>query len=48
MTGGGALIRMGCHPLVAVLYLKQVEARARGETVRAVAVTADVGNVAAA
>lgn len=47
MTGGGALIRMGCHPLVAVLYLKQVEARARGETVRAVAVTADVGNVAA-
>ena len=47
MTGGGALIRMGCHPLAAVLYLKQVEARARGETVRAVAVTADVGNVAA-
>jgi predicted dehydrogenase len=47
MTGGGALIRMGCHPLAAVLYLKQVEARARGETIRAVAVTADVGNVAA-
>ncbi|MGA7431528.1 MAG: Gfo/Idh/MocA family oxidoreductase [Xanthobacteraceae bacterium] len=47
MTGGGALIRMGCHPLAAVLYLKKVEARARGETIRAVAVTADVGNVAA-
>jgi predicted dehydrogenase len=47
MTGGGALIRMGCHPLAAALYLKQVEARARGETIRAVAVTADVGNVAA-
>jgi predicted dehydrogenase len=47
MTGGGALIRMGCHPLAAVLYLKQVEARARGETIRATAVTADVGNVAA-
>jgi predicted dehydrogenase len=47
MTGGGALIRMGCHPLSAVLYLKQVEARARGESIRAVAVTADVGNVAA-
>jgi predicted dehydrogenase len=47
MTGGGSLIRMGCHPLSAVLYLKQVEARARGETVRAAAVTADVGNVAA-
>src|ERR1700752_1730566 len=24
-TGGGSLIRMGCHPLSAVLYLKQVE-----------------------
>jgi predicted dehydrogenase len=46
-TGGGALIRMGCHPLSAVLYLKQVEARARGETIRATAVIADVGNVAA-
>ena len=32
MTGGGSLIRMGCHPLSAVLYLKQVEAKARGET----------------
>ena len=29
MTGGGSLIRMGCHPLSTVLYLKQVEARAR-------------------
>jgi len=47
MTGGGSLIRMGCHPLAGVLYLKQVEARARGETIRVVDVTADVGNVAA-
>src|SRR5215469_15063304 len=31
MTGGGSLIRMGCHPLSAVLHLKQVEAKARGE-----------------
>ncbi len=31
LTGGGALIRQGCHPLSAVLYLKQVEAKARGE-----------------
>jgi predicted dehydrogenase len=38
---------MGCHPLSAVLYLKQVEARARGDSIRATAVTADVGNVAA-
>ncbi len=47
MTGGGSLIRMGCHPLAAVLYLKRVEARARGETIDVAAVTADVGNVAA-
>src|SRR5246127_3231521 len=47
MTGGGSLIRMGCHPLSGVLYLKGVEARARGEAVRVTSVTADVGNVAA-
>jgi predicted dehydrogenase len=47
MTGGGSLIRMGCHPLSSVLYLKQVEAKARGEEIRVTAVTADVGNVAA-
>jgi predicted dehydrogenase len=47
MTGGGSLIRMGCHPLSTVLYLKQVEAQARGERVTVSAVTADVGNVAA-
>jgi predicted dehydrogenase len=47
MTGGGSLIRMGCHPLSGVLYLKQVEAKARGETIRVSSVTCDVGNVAA-
>jgi predicted dehydrogenase len=47
MTGGGSLIRMGCHPLATALYLKRVEARARGETIRVAAVTADIGNVAA-
>jgi predicted dehydrogenase len=47
MTGGGSLIRMGCHPLSAVLYLKQVEAQVRGERIAVSAVTADVGNVAA-
>ena len=46
MTGGGSLIRMGCHPLAAVLYLKQVEARARGETIGVASVSCDVGNVA--
>ncbi len=43
MTGGGALIRQGCHPLSAVLYLKQVEAKARGERVAVSDVTCDVG-----
>lgn len=47
MTGGGSLIRMGCHPLSAVLYLKQVEAQARGETISVASVTCDVGNVSA-
>ncbi|MBR0791702.1 Gfo/Idh/MocA family oxidoreductase [Bradyrhizobium manausense] len=47
MTGGGSLIRMGCHPLSAVLYLKQVEARARGEKINVASVTGDVGNVTA-
>ena len=47
MTGGGSLIRMGCHPLSGVLFLKQVEAKARGETITVVSVTCDVGNVAA-
>src|SRR6266700_1434432 len=47
MTGGGSLIRMGCHPLSTVLYLKQVEAQTRGERIAVSGVTADVGNVAA-
>jgi predicted dehydrogenase len=47
MTGGGSLIRMGCHPLSGVLFLKQVEAKARGETITVTSVTCDVGNVAA-
>ncbi|MGH6665355.1 MAG: Gfo/Idh/MocA family protein [Pseudolabrys sp.] len=47
MTGGGSLIRMGCHPISAVLYLKQAEAKARGERITVTGVSADVGNVAA-
>jgi predicted dehydrogenase len=47
MTGGGSLIRMGCHPLSAALHLKQIEARARGETVTAATVTCEVGNLTA-
>jgi predicted dehydrogenase len=47
MTGGGALIRQGCHPLSAVLYLKQVQAKARGETITVADVTCDVGALTA-
>ena len=43
MTGGGALIRQGCHPLAAALHLKQVEAAARGEPVSVAEVVCDVG-----
>ncbi|EKN69761.1 hypothetical protein BABA_08216 [Neobacillus bataviensis LMG 21833] len=44
-TGGGALIRQGCHPLSAVLYLKQVEAQARNEEIHIESVVAEVGNI---
>jgi predicted dehydrogenase len=47
MTGGGSLIRMGCHPLSASIYLKQVESEARKEKISVTEVVADVGNVTA-
>jgi len=43
-TGGGSLIRIGCHPLTGILWLKQVEAAARNEEIHVVSVTADMGN----
>lgn len=42
-NGGGALIRQGCHPLSAAIYLKYQEAAARGEEVWVKSVTADMG-----
>ncbi len=42
-TGGGALLRQGCHPLSAALHLKQVEAQARGEHITVRDVTCDTG-----
>ncbi|KYZ78005.1 oxidoreductase [Anaerosporomusa subterranea] len=45
MTGGGALIRQGCHPLSAALYLKQVEAKSRGENISIANIVCDVGNL---
>jgi predicted dehydrogenase len=42
-TGGGSLIRVGTHPLTGVLWLKQEEAKSRGEEIRVEKVTCDVG-----
>jgi predicted dehydrogenase len=45
-TGGGALLRLGAHPIGAMLYLKQREGLARnGQPVRPVAVSAEVGDL---
>lgn len=42
-TGGGVFIRCGTHPLTGILYLKQVEAKARGEQISIKSVLADTG-----
>ena len=45
-NGGGALIRLGAHPIGAMLYLKRREGMARsGTPIRPVAVTADVADL---
>jgi predicted dehydrogenase len=45
-TGGGALLRLGAHPIGTMLYLKQQEGLARnGQLVRPVAVSAEVGDL---
>ncbi len=42
-TGGGTFIRTGAHPLSAILWLKNVEAKAHQKTIR---VTSVLGNMA--
>lgn len=44
-TGGGSFIRVGAHPLAGILYLKEVEARARGEQIEVASVLADTAAV---
>lgn len=44
-TGGGSFIRVGAHPLAGILYLKQIEARARGEKIGIASVLADTAAV---
>jgi len=46
-TGGGSLIRLGCHPLTGILWLKQQEAQARNEIITIQSVMADAGKTTA-
>lgn len=44
-TGGGTFTRTGSHPLSAILWLKQIEAKAHGITIHAESVIADMGYI---
>jgi predicted dehydrogenase len=45
-AGGGALIRLGAHPIGAMIYLKRKEGLARsGKAIRPVSVVAEVGDL---
>lgn len=44
-TGGGTLMRVGSHPLGAILWLKQQEALAHGKEIHVTSVMADMGRV---
>ena len=44
-TGGGSLIRVGCHPLGGILWLKREEARAGGAQIGVHSVLCDTGRM---
>lgn len=44
-TGGGTFIRTGAHPLAAILWLKRMEAEARGEAITVTSVLADMETI---
>ena len=44
-NGGGILSRTGCHPLGGILWLKQQEAKNRGEEISVTSVVADTGMI---
>ena len=44
-TGGGTFIRTGSHPLAAILWLKQQEAKAHGKEIHVTSVMADMGRI---
>lgn len=47
-TGGGTFIRTGAHPLSAILWLKQIESKVRGEEITVKTVFADMGQMTSA
>ena len=44
-VGGGTLMRLGSHPIAGILYLKEVEAKARGEEIRCTGLTASAAQI---
>lgn len=44
-TGGGTFIRTGAHPLSAILWLKQIEAKAQGKDIKVSSVFADMAQI---
>ena len=44
-TGGGTFIRTGSHPLSAILWLKEIEGKARGEQIAVKSVLADMTQI---
>ena len=44
-TGGGTLLRIGCHPLGGILYLKNIEAKTKGIEIKVKSVIADTGRI---
>lgn len=46
LAGGGSLIRLGSHPIGGMLFLKQAEAKARGEEIAVQSVVAETGRLA--
>lgn len=44
-TGGGSFSRVGAHPLTAILWLKQIEAKAHHKDIKLKSVFADMGRV---
>lgn len=44
-TGGGTFMRVGAHPLCAILWLKRIEAEARGEEIKVKTIFADMDRI---